>query len=55
MQTPVDLAPAPEHRRGDGAPYTGLNQGRIAVARLRPVLTSVPQAADGRTAVPCWW
>ncbi|MFJ6722619.1 transposase [Streptomyces sp. NPDC091259] len=33
--TLVDLALAPEHRRGHGALYSGLNRGRIGVARLR--------------------
>ncbi|MFJ8602599.1 transposase [Streptomyces shenzhenensis] len=36
--TLVDLALAPEHPRGHGALYGGLNQGRIDVARLRRVL-----------------
>ncbi|ARQ69178.1 hypothetical protein CAG99_10160 [Streptomyces marincola] len=45
----VDLALAPEHRRGHGALYGGLNQGRIDVARLRRALAGVPlpRAADG--------
>ncbi|MCQ1580602.1 transposase [Streptomyces parvus] len=45
-----DLALAPEHRRGHGALYGGLNQGRIYVARLRRALAGVPlpRAADGR-------
>ncbi|MGQ5655680.1 transposase [Streptomyces lannensis] len=29
MRTLFDLALAPEHRRGHGALYSGLNQGRI--------------------------
>src|SRR6266498_549246 len=50
VKTLVGLALAPEHRRGHGALYGGLNQGRIEVARLRRVLASValPRAADGR-------
>ncbi|MFE1500683.1 transposase, partial [Streptomyces albidoflavus] len=46
----VDLALAPEHRRGHGALYAGLNRGRVDVARLRRVLAGVPlpRAADGR-------
>lgn len=50
VRTLVDLALAPEHRRGHGALYGGLNQGRIDVARLRRALVSVPlpRAADGR-------
>ncbi|GKQ40715.1 hypothetical protein ALMP_72380 [Streptomyces sp. A012304] len=44
------VALAPEHRRGHGALYGGLNQGRIDVARLRRALAGVPlpRAADGR-------
>ncbi|MER7693712.1 NF041680 family putative transposase [Streptomyces sp. NPDC097610] len=50
VRTLVDLALAPEHRRGHGALYGGLNRGRIDVARLRRALASVPlpRAADGR-------
>lgn len=50
VRTLVDLALAPEHRRGHGALYAGLNQGRIDVARLRRALVGVPlpRAADGR-------
>nr|WP_232542887.1 transposase [Streptomyces sp. QHH-9511] len=43
MRTLVDLAPAPEYRRGHGALYSGLNQGRIDVARLRRALVGMPQ------------
>lgn len=46
----VDLALAPEHRRGHGALYDGINAGRSDVARL-PMLVAgmpVPRAADGR-------
>ncbi len=52
VRTLVDLALAPEHRRGHGALYGGLNQGRIDVARLRRALARVPlpRAADGRLA-----
>ncbi|MFJ4773775.1 transposase [Streptomyces uncialis] len=39
VRTLVDLALAPEHRRGHGAQYGGLNQGRIDVAWLHPRLT----------------
>ncbi|MGX8904377.1 transposase [Streptomyces netropsis] len=48
--TLVDLALAPEHRRGHGALYDALNQGRIDVARLRHALAGMPlpRAADGR-------
>jgi hypothetical protein len=50
VRTLVDLALAPEHRRGHGALYGGLNQGRIEVARLRraPASVPLPRAADGR-------
>jgi hypothetical protein len=50
VRTLVDLALVPEHRRGHGALYGGLNQGRIDVARLRRALagTVSPKAADGR-------
>jgi hypothetical protein len=46
----VDLALAPEHRRGHGALYDGLNHGRVDVARLRRVLAGLPlpRSADGR-------
>ncbi len=58
VRTLVDLALAPEHRRG--ALYAGLNQGRVDVALLRRVLVGVPlpRAADGRLVlavdVPPW-
>lgn len=50
VRTLVDLALAPEHRRGHGALYGGLNQGQIDVTRLRRALAGVPlsRAADGR-------
>ncbi|MFE7811999.1 NF041680 family putative transposase [Streptomyces sp. NPDC057433] len=50
VRTLVDLALAPEHRRGHGALHGGLNQGRIDFARLRRALASIPlpRAADGR-------
>ncbi|MES9512053.1 NF041680 family putative transposase, partial [Streptomyces sp. NPDC000609] len=50
VRTLVDLALAPEHRRGHGALYGGLNQRQIDVARLRRALAGVPlpRAADGR-------
>lgn len=35
VKTLVGLALEPEHRRGHGALYGGLNRGRIGVARLR--------------------
>lgn len=38
----VELALAPEHRRGHGSLYAGLNRGRVDVARLRRALAGVP-------------
>jgi hypothetical protein len=35
VRTLVDLALAPEHRRGHGALYGGLNYGQIGIAWLR--------------------
>ncbi len=53
VKTLVDLALAPEHRRGHGALYGGLNQGRIDFGRLRRALAGLPlpRAADGRLAL----
>jgi hypothetical protein len=50
VKTLVDLALAPEDRRGHGALYGGLNQGRIDFGRLRRALAGLPlpRAADGR-------
>lgn len=50
VKTLVDLALAPEHRRGHGALYGGLNHGRIDAARLRWCLAGLPlpRAGDGR-------
>jgi hypothetical protein len=44
------LSLAPEHRRGHGALYDAVNQGRIDIARLRRALAGLPlpRAADGR-------
>ena len=46
----VELSLVPEHRRGHGGLYGGINGGRIEVGRLRAVLARVrlPRAADGR-------
>lgn len=46
----VDLTVVAEHRRGHGAMYDALNQGRVEPARVRRSLASVPlpRAADGR-------
>lgn len=50
VRTLVDLALAPEHRRGHGALYGALNRGRVDVDRLRSELAGLPlpRAADGR-------
>src|SRR5512140_31929 len=44
------LSLAPEHRRGHGALYDAVNQGRIDIARLRRSLAGLPlpRAADGQ-------
>ncbi|MFE3206526.1 NF041680 family putative transposase [Embleya sp. NPDC059237] len=46
----VDLTLTPEHRRGHGALYDGLNSGRVDEERLRTVLAGLPlpRCADGR-------
>lgn len=46
----VGLVLAPEHRRGHGAMYDGLNNGHVDVARLRRTLAGLPlpRAVDGR-------
>jgi hypothetical protein len=46
----VDLALAPEHRRGHDALYDGLNRGRLDMARFRVALSALPlpRAASGR-------
>ncbi|WP_433355673.1 NF041680 family putative transposase [Microtetraspora malaysiensis] len=56
----VDLTLTPEHRRGHGALYDGLNYGRIEENRLRAVLADLPlpKTVDGRIVlavdVSCW-
>jgi hypothetical protein len=42
VRTLVGLVLAPEHRRGHGALYDGLNSGRIDVKRLRTALAGLP-------------
>jgi hypothetical protein len=44
------LSLAPQHRRGHGALYDGVNQGRLDITRLRRSLATLPlpRAADGR-------
>jgi hypothetical protein len=46
----VDLVLAPEHRRGHGGMYDGLNCGGIDVERLRRTVAGLPlpRTADGR-------
>jgi hypothetical protein len=47
----VDLSLAPEHRRGHGALYAGLNDGSIEVARLRRGLAGLPLPRVGERIV----
>ncbi|GIH21680.1 NF041680 family putative transposase [Rugosimonospora africana] len=46
----VGLSLAPEHRRGHGALYDGINYGHIDIAHLRNLVAAqrLPRAADGR-------
>ena len=46
----VELTLLGEHRRGHGAMYDALNQGRVDPQRLRRALAALPlpRAADGR-------
>lgn len=46
----VGLSLAPEHRRGHGALYDGINYGGVDIARLRNLVATgrLPRAADGR-------
>jgi hypothetical protein len=46
----VGLSLAPEHRRGHGALYDGINHGRIDITRLRNLVAMqrLPRAEDGR-------
>ncbi|MTD59690.1 transposase, partial [Amycolatopsis sp. RM579] len=50
VRTLVETSLAAEHRRGHGSLYAALNHGRVEIARLRRVLTTLPlpKAADGR-------
>src|ERR1035437_4157813 len=52
VKTLVGLSLAPEHRRGQGGLYEGVNRGRIDFARLRRTLAGLPlpRAADGSPA-----
>jgi hypothetical protein len=55
VRTLVELSLAPEHRRGHGGLYDGLNHGRLDVTRLRRTLSGLPlpRAADGRIVLAC--
>jgi hypothetical protein len=46
----AELSLAAEHRRGHGALYDGVNQGRVDISRFRNVVTrqSIPRCRDGR-------
>jgi hypothetical protein len=46
----VGLSLVPEHRRGHGALYDGINCGRVDIAGLRNLVAAqrLPRAADGR-------
>lgn len=50
VKTLVGLSLVPQHRRGHGALYDAVNQGRIDTGRLRdaPARLPLPRAADGR-------
>lgn len=50
VTTLVGLSLAPEHQRGHGSLYDGLNQGRIDVDRFRNVVVGlpIPRCAGGR-------
>lgn len=50
VKTLVDLTLAPEHQRGYGAMYDGLNQGRIEVQQLRTAVAGLPlpRSSEGR-------
>ncbi len=50
VKTLVGLSLVPEHRRGHGALYDAVNNGRIDAGRLRDALVRLPlpRAVDGR-------
>ncbi len=50
VTTLVDLSLTPEHRRGHGALYDGLNCGRVDIGRLRRAVGALPlpRSSDGR-------
>ena len=53
VKTLVGLSLAPEHRRGHGALYDGVNRGRIDFARLRKTLACLPRRGP-LTGGSCW-
>ncbi|MFJ4783492.1 NF041680 family putative transposase [Streptomyces sp. NPDC088794] len=50
VRTLVELSLAPEHQRGHGALYGGLNRGQLDLSRLRRALAGLPlpRTAEGR-------
>lgn len=50
VKTLVELSLAPEHQRGHGALYGGLNRGHLDLSRLRRALAGMPlpRTAEGR-------
>lgn len=50
VKTLVELSLAPEHQRGHGALYGGLNRGHLDLSRLRMALAELPlpRRAEGR-------
>lgn len=50
VKSPVDMTLTPEHRRGHGGMYGGLNKGRMDIEQLRTVLAGLPlpRFPDGR-------
>ena len=42
VKTLVELALAPEHQRGHGALYDGINHGGLDIGRLRRAITDTP-------------
>ncbi|MEU0956885.1 transposase [Streptomyces niveus] len=53
VRTLVDLALAPEHRRGHGALYGGLNQDRIDVATTTRCRSKYASSAPWSGSMPC--
>jgi hypothetical protein len=54
VHTLVDLTMTPQHGRGHGALYDGLNHRRIDIKRLQATLAGLPlsQASDGSILLP---